>query len=46
MNVSVKAKVEADDSVVCHIDCDGRKAVVIFTDDDITMTVHESGGGQ
>jgi hypothetical protein len=46
VNVVVKARVEADDSVVCDIDCDGQKAVVTFADGDITMTVPESGGGQ
>jgi hypothetical protein len=46
VNVVVKAKVEADDSVVCHIDCDGQKATVTFANGDITLTVPESGGGQ
>ncbi len=46
MNVVVKAKVEADGSVVCSIVCDEQKAVVTFADGDITMTVPESGGGQ
>lgn len=46
MNVVVRAKVEQDDSVVCHIDCDGQKAVVTFANGDITLTVPESGGHQ
>jgi len=46
VNVVVKAKVEADDSVVCHIDYDGQKAVVTFSDGGITMTVPESGGSR
>lgn len=44
MNVVVKAKVEADGSVTCDIDCDGQKAVVSFSDGDITLTVPEAGG--
>lgn len=46
MNVVVKAKVEADGSVVCDIDCDGQKAVVAFAGGDVTLTVPESGGGR
>jgi hypothetical protein len=46
VNVTVKAEVAADGSVVCDIDCDGQKAVVSFANGDITMTVPESGGGQ
>lgn len=46
MNVVVRAKVESDDSVVCHIDCDGQKAIVAFANGDITLTVPEPGGGQ
>lgn len=46
MNVAVKAKVEEDDTVVCHIDCDGQKAIVTFANGDITLTVPEAGGGQ
>lgn len=43
MNVRVAAKVEAEGTVVCDIDCDGQKAVVTFADGDITMTVPEAG---
>jgi hypothetical protein len=42
VNVHVKAKVEADGSVVCDIEADGQKAVVTFSGDGITMTVPEA----
>lgn len=40
-NISLKATINKDGHTVCHVDCNGQRAKLVFTGTDVILDVHD-----